>query len=79
MLPPCAVMSGTCILPYINRTRLTMAICVQLLRPGFCHVVCLPATSRRSDDDKTRKESIYEAFILAAYGFWQVIIRVMKL
>ena len=35
--------------------------------PGFCRVVCLPATLRWSDDAKTRKESIYETFILTAY------------
>ena len=34
---------------------------------------------RRSESTKTRKESIYEVFILAAYGFWKVISRVTKL
>ena len=36
-------------------------------RPGLCRVVCLTVTAL--------KESIYEAFILAAYGFWQVVSR----
>ena len=42
-------------------------------RHGFCCLVCLPVTSRRSDGTKTRQESIYEAFILGSYGVWQVI------
>ena len=49
-------------------------------RPGFCHFVgLLQLNLRGSDSVKTGKESIYEAFILAAYGFWQVISRVTKL
>ena len=53
-----------------------MAICVQGLDYA---VICFPATSRRSDGAKIRQESIYEAFILESYGFWQVIIFVAKL
>ena len=29
---------------------------------------------RQSNNNKTQKESIYEGFILAVYGFWQVLI-----
>ena len=41
-----------------------MAVCVQGLDSA---VLYLPVTSRQSDGAKIRKESIYEAFILAAY------------
>ena len=58
-----------------NRTLLTLAICVEDLEAA---VVCLPATSRGNNGDKTQKESIYGAFILASYGFWQVIICVVS-
>ena len=42
-------------------------------RPGFCCVVLLPVTLRRSDGTKIH------TFMLAAFGFWQVIIHVTKL
>ena len=77
MLPPRAVTSGTCICRILNCTLLTMAISVQGLDSAVLYA--LPATSRRSDGAKTRQESIYEAFMLVSYGFWQVIIRVTKL
>ena len=41
--------------------------------------VCLPVSSRQSDGAKIQKENILEAYTLAAYGFWQVIIRVTKI
>ena len=42
-------------------------------RLRFCRIVCLPVTSRRSDGANIC------AFMLVAYGFWQVTIRVTKL
>ena len=56
-----------------------MVHCYLCARPRFCHVVCLLTTSRRSDSAKTQKRSIYEVFMLAAYGFWQVYICSVKM
>ena len=78
MLPPCDVMSVCVFCRIFNCTLLTITICVQGL-DSVCRLVCLSATSRQSDGTKTQQESIYEAFILGSYGFWQVIIRVTKL
>ena len=58
---------------HLNRTTLLINNGYLCVEPGLGCVVCLPATLRRSDDAKTRKESMCEAFMLAAYGFWQVI------
>ena len=52
-------------------TLLTMAICMQDLDSVMLYALLrLPGTYRQSDSAKTQKESIYEAFTLATYGFW---------
>ena len=58
----CVVMSGACILLY---TADNGYLCV---RPAFCHVVCLSATLRQRNSAQTRKEGIYEEFIVGKSG-----------
>ena len=78
MLPPRNVTSLRVFCRIFNRTC-TADNGYLCARPGLFCVIYLPATSRRSDSAKIQQESIYEAFILESYGFWQVIILVAKL
>ena len=74
---PCYLRVAWCQYVYFavifNRTLLTMAICIESIlcylcaRPGFCRLVCLPATSRQSDGTKTRQESM-KLRVLASYN-----------
>ena len=73
MIPPCAVTFVRVHCHIFICTLLTMAVCMEDLDSA---VLC---DLEAKDSAKTRKESIYEAFILAAYGFWQLISRVTKL
>ena len=76
--PPCA-MTFLHVVYFIVECLQIMVICMQDLHSDVLYHVRLPATLRRSNSAKKRKESLYEAFILAVNGFWQVISHLTKL
>lgn len=75
----CPKQSGPCWPASLDHYQVCKVQGYLCLRPEFCHVVCLPVTSRQTDGTKTQIESIYVAFMLAVYRFWQLMICATKL